>query len=170
MCQNHHIIKEARIFSTEKSSSKEIYLILISNLFNKLTSNIDLENLFKNTTLDWSKICLLPRLAATDTTFLTTYSFSLKDYTLLEKHALFFPHFVRLWKKLSYIYFMPEFMLNLFKKNYRRNFWMMLSCHDLQHRLLFLDWLMKQTAFITFWILFYWFLNIMFTGQERSTY
>ena len=66
--QNHHVIKRARILSLEKLFSKEIYSILISNIVNKPTSNIYFEKLFENTTLDWNKIYLSPRLAAIDTT------------------------------------------------------------------------------------------------------
>ena len=51
---------------------------------------------------------------------------------------------------LPYISFMAAFMLNLFGKNYWRNFRIILSCHHLHHRLLFLGWLMTQTKFITF--------------------
>ena len=40
LCQNHHIINGARILSTVKLSSEEIYSILISNIINKPTSNI----------------------------------------------------------------------------------------------------------------------------------
>ena len=54
--QNYHVVKGAKIYS-----------ILILNIFNKPTSNIYLEKLFENTTLDWSKIYLLPRLATNDT-------------------------------------------------------------------------------------------------------
>ena len=67
-CQNHHVIKGARILPLDKLSSKEIYSILISNIVNKPTSNIYFEKLFENTTLDWNKIYLSPRLAAIDTT------------------------------------------------------------------------------------------------------
>ena len=48
-------------------SSKEIYSILISNILNKPTSNIYFEKLLENTTLDWSKIYLLPLLSTIDT-------------------------------------------------------------------------------------------------------
>ena len=52
----------------DKSSSKEIYSILISNIVNKPTSNIYFEQLFENTTLDQNKIYLSPRLVSFDTT------------------------------------------------------------------------------------------------------
>ena len=65
--QNHHVIKRARILSLEKLFSKEIYSILISNIVNKPTSNIYFEKLFEDTTYDWNKIYLSPRLATIDT-------------------------------------------------------------------------------------------------------
>ena len=52
LCQNHHVIKGATILPLGKLSSKEIYLILISNIVNKPTSNIYFEKLFENTTPD----------------------------------------------------------------------------------------------------------------------
>ena len=57
--QKHHVIRN---LSTDKLSSKEIYSILISNIINKTTWNINFEKLFENTILDWSEIYLLPRL------------------------------------------------------------------------------------------------------------
>ena len=92
LCQNHHVIKGTRSLPIDKLSSKEIYSILISNTVNKPTSNIYFEKLFENTSLDWNKIYLSPRLATIDTTFyvlfnikfLTTHFFLTKNYTLLE--------------------------------------------------------------------------------------
>ena len=52
LCQNHHLIKGARILPLDKLSSKKIYSILISNIVNKPTSNIYFEKLFENTTLE----------------------------------------------------------------------------------------------------------------------
>ena len=65
--QNHHVIKGARILFVNKLSSKEMYAVLILNTVNKPTSNIYFEKSFENTTLDWSKIYLLSRLATIDT-------------------------------------------------------------------------------------------------------
>ena len=67
LCQNHHVIKGTRSLPIDKLSSKEIYSILISNTVNKPTSNIYFEKLFENTSLDWNKIYLSPRLATIDT-------------------------------------------------------------------------------------------------------
>ena len=68
LCQNYHVITGARILPLDKLSLKKIYSILIRNIVNKPTSNIYFEKLFENTTLDWNKIYLSPRLATIDTT------------------------------------------------------------------------------------------------------
>ena len=81
LCQNHHVIKGARILPLDKLSSKEIYSILISNIVNKPTSNIYFEKLFENTTLDWNKIYLSPRLATIDTTLRSFQYLNKKLYT-----------------------------------------------------------------------------------------
>ena len=85
LCLNRHVIKGTRILPLDKLSSKEIYSILISNIVNKPTSNIYFEKLFENTTYDWNKIYLSPRLATINITlrffnvkFLITYFFLMK--------------------------------------------------------------------------------------------
>ena len=85
LCQNHHVIKGARILPLDKLSSKEIYSILISNIVNKPTSNIYFEKLFENTTLDWNKIYLSPRLATIDTTLRSFQYKSLNNVLFLNK-------------------------------------------------------------------------------------
>ena len=68
LCQNHRVVKGARILPFDKLFSKEIYSMLISNIVNRPISNICFEKLFEKTTLDWNKICLSPRLATINTT------------------------------------------------------------------------------------------------------
>ena len=68
LCQNHHVIKGGRILPHDKLSSKEVYSILILNIVNKPPSKIYFEKLFENTTFDWNKIYLSPRLTTIDTT------------------------------------------------------------------------------------------------------
>ena len=68
LCQNHHVIKGARTLPHDKLSSKEVYSILILNNVNKPPSKIYFEKLFENTTFDWNKIYLSPRLTTIDTT------------------------------------------------------------------------------------------------------
>ena len=68
LCQNHHVIKGARILPLDKLSSKEIYSILISDILNKPTSNIYFEKLLENITLAWNKIYLSAPLVTINTT------------------------------------------------------------------------------------------------------
>ena len=85
LCQNHHVIKAARILPLVKLSPKEIYSILISNILNKPTSNIYFEKLFENTTLDRNKIYLSPRLATIDTTLRSVQYKILNNVLFLNK-------------------------------------------------------------------------------------
>ena len=85
LCQNHHVIKGVRTLPLDKLSSKEIYSILISNIVNKPTSNIYFEKLFENTTLDWNKIYLSPRLATIDTTLRSFQNKILNNVLFLNK-------------------------------------------------------------------------------------
>ena len=89
LCQNHHVIKGARIVSTNKLSSKEIYSIQISNIVNKPTSNIYFENLFENKNLDWSKVYLLPCLATIGTTLRSFQNKILNNVLFLKKNIQF---------------------------------------------------------------------------------
>ena len=84
-CQNHHVIEGDRILPTDKLSSKEKYLILISNIVNKPTSNIYFKKLFGNTTLDWSEIYLLLRLVTVDTTLRSSQYRILNNVLFLNK-------------------------------------------------------------------------------------
>ena len=88
LCQNHHVIKGARILSLDQLSSKEIYSILTSNIVNKPTSNIYFEKLFENTTLDWNKIYLSPRLATIDTT-LRSFQYKILNNVLFLNKKLY---------------------------------------------------------------------------------
>ena len=81
LCQNHHVIKGARILPLDKLSSKEIYSVVISNIVNKPTPNIYFEKLLENTTLDWNKIYLSSRLATIDTTLRSFQYLNKKLYT-----------------------------------------------------------------------------------------
>ena len=107
LCQNHHVVKRARILPLDKLSSKEIYSILISNNISKPISNIYFEKLFENTTLDWNKVYLSPRLVNIDTTL---HSFRYK----ILNNVLF------LYKKL-YTFGITDTALCSFLYHFRRN-------------------------------------------------
>ena len=110
----------------------------MSNIFNEPASNIYFEILFENITIDWSEIYLLPLLATIDATLRSCQYKILNNVLFLNKilynfgitKTLLFAHFVRLLKKLPNISFMTAFILNLFGKNYWRNFRMILFCHS----------------------------------------
>ena len=88
LCQNHHVIKGARTSPLDKLSSMEIYSILISNIVDKLTSNIYFEKLFENTTLDWNKIYFSPCLATIDTTLCSFQYKILNNVHFLNKFGI----------------------------------------------------------------------------------
>lgn len=101
------LVKELEL-TTDKLPSKKIYSSLISNNVNNPTSSIHFEKLFKNTTLDWSIIYMLLRLAT-----LPSFQYTILSNILLRnkklhfwdaKKTLFFVHFGRLWKELLCIY------------------------------------------------------------------
>ena len=58
LSNDYHLIKEARMLTLEKLSSKECYSILITKFANKPSSNVYFEKIFPNMKLDWKKIYL----------------------------------------------------------------------------------------------------------------
>ena len=59
---NHHLIKNARILTLDKLTSKEIYSVSISSPKNRHTSQNYFENSFPNYSFDWKQIYLLPQI------------------------------------------------------------------------------------------------------------
>ena len=64
--KEHHIIKNSRIVSLNKLISKEIYNYLITEKFDKPTSQKYFENLFNDQNLKWELIYTLPRKITKD--------------------------------------------------------------------------------------------------------
>ena len=137
LCQNHHIIKGARIFSADKLSPKEIYSVLISNIVNKPTSNTYFEKLFENTTLDLSKIYLLPPLATIDIT-LDSFQYNILNNILFHNKKLYTfgitnTALCSFYKTLSEnpirIFYDSIYVKSTWEK--LQNFRMILSCHHL---------------------------------------
>ena len=64
--KEHHIIKNSRIVSLNKLISKEIYNYLITEKFDKPTSQKYFENLFNDQNLKWELIYILPRKITKD--------------------------------------------------------------------------------------------------------
>ena len=133
LCQNHHVIKGARILPLYKLFSKEIYSILISNIVNKPTSNISFEKLFENTTLDWNKISLSPRLANINFTLRSFQHKILNKVLFLSKRLNTFGitntalcSFCNAVEETPIHVFFD--ILNVFGKDYGWNFRTILSC------------------------------------------
>ena len=59
---NHHLIKNARILTLDKLTSKEIYLVSISSPTNRHTSQNYFENSFPNYSFEWKQIYFLPQI------------------------------------------------------------------------------------------------------------
>ena len=175
LCQNHHVIKRAKILPLNKLSSKEIYSILISNILNKPTSNIYFEKLFENTILYWIKIYRSPRLLTIDTTFISFQYKILNNVLFLNKKLYTFGitntalcSFCNSLEETFIRILFDCVMLNVFGKDYGWNFRAILSCRHLDRRLVFVDCIMKQMTIIIFWFIFYWFFNIIFTYQAKN--
>ena len=100
-----------------------MYLILISNVVYKPNSNIYFKKLFENTTLDSSKIYLLPRLAAIDTTlrsfqckmFNKVLSLNKKLYTFGITNALPYSICKTLEETSIYIFYYCIYVKSLWK-------------------------------------------------------
>ena len=53
---DHYLIKSSRVITLDKSSSTEMYSILILRVQNKPSSNIYFKNLFNYNDIDWTAI------------------------------------------------------------------------------------------------------------------
>ena len=147
MCQNHHVIKGARILPLDKLSSKEIYSVVISNIVNKPTPNIYFEKLFENTTLDWNKIYLSPRLATIDTTLRSFQYKILNNVLFLNKKQYFFG--ITNTALCSFCNTLEETPRHIFFDCFHvKCLWKRLQMKD--YGLPFLDCIMKQMTIITF--------------------
>ena len=65
---------------------------------------------------------------------------------------------------------MTAFMLNVFGKNDSQDFRMILSCHHLEPQAAILGLTNEASNIYNFLNHILFFLNIMFTGQERNIY
>ena len=66
MTYDHHLIKGSKVITLDKLKSTEIYSILILKVQNNPSSNIYFENVFNHDDIDWTAICMLPRLVTHD--------------------------------------------------------------------------------------------------------
>ena len=66
MTYDHHLIKGSNVITLDKLKSTEIYSILTLKVQNNPSSNIYFENVFNHDDIDWTAICMLPRLVTHD--------------------------------------------------------------------------------------------------------
>lgn len=85
---DHHLIRNSRILSLNKITSKELYSILISKINNKPSSNLYFEYLFKDNSIEWKKIYMLPHIT-TNNTYLRSFQYKLLNNILYLNKKLF---------------------------------------------------------------------------------
>ena len=64
----HHFIRNSRVLTVQKATSKELYWILITTVKDKPTSQKYFEKKFTDLSLDWKKIYMIPRIVSTSNT------------------------------------------------------------------------------------------------------
>ena len=63
----HHFIRNSRVLTVQKSTSKELYWILITTVKHKSTSQKYFEKKFTDLSLDWKEIYMIPRIVSSNT-------------------------------------------------------------------------------------------------------
>ena len=133
--------------------------------------------MFENTTLDWNKIYLSPQLATIDTT-LRSFQYKIFNNALFLNRKLC-AFGITNTALCSFCQTLEETPLHIFfdsvhvkclseklRMKFQNDF--TVFCRHLHHRLLFLNCIMKQMTIIIFWVISYWFLNIIFIYQEKN--
>ena len=133
--------------------------------------------MFENTTLDWNKIYLSPQLATIDTT-LRSFQYKIFNNALFLNRKLcafgitntaLCPFCQTLEETPLHIFFdcvNVKCLSEKLRMKFQNDF--TVFCRHLHHRLLFLNCIMKQMTIIIFWVISYWFLNIIFIYQEKN--
>ena len=78
---DHYLIKSSRVITLDKSSSTEMYSILILRVQNKPSSNIYFKNLFNYNDIDWTAIYMWPRLV-THNTYMRPFQYKILNSIL----------------------------------------------------------------------------------------
>ena len=63
----HHFIRNSRVLTIQKATSKELYWILITTVKYKPTSQKYFEKKFTDLSLDWKEIYMIPRIVSSKT-------------------------------------------------------------------------------------------------------
>ena len=96
-CLNHHLIKSNQIYSFEKLTTKELYVISLQHETTTQTSQKYLESMFRDLTLQWKHIYTLPRITTIDSK-LWCFQYKILHNTLYLMKSFFYsakiiPHF-----------------------------------------------------------------------------
>ena len=78
---DHYLIKSSRVITLDKSSSTEMYSILILRVQNKPSSNIYFKTLFNYNDIDWTAIYMWPRLV-THNTYMRPFQYKILNSIL----------------------------------------------------------------------------------------
>ena len=86
----HHFIRNSRVLTVQKATSKELYWILITTLKLKPTSQKYFEKKFTDLNLDWKEIYMIPRIVSSNT-HMRCFQYKVLNNTLFlnKKHFLF---------------------------------------------------------------------------------
>ena len=146
--KEHHIIKNSRIVSLNKLISKEIYNYLITEKFDKPTSQKYFENLFNDQNLKWELIYTLPRKITKDS-YTRNFQYKILNNILYLNKKLYL--FGKVETPLcSYCMLYDESIIHLFWNCvYVKNLWQQLQLYfndDFK-----LPDLTLQTAIFGFW-------------------
>ena len=63
----HHFVRNSRVLTVQKATSKELYWILITTVKHKPTSQKHFVKKFTDLSLDWKEIYMIPRIVSSNT-------------------------------------------------------------------------------------------------------
>ena len=77
----HHFIRNSRVLTVQKATSKELYWILITTVKHKPTSQKYFEKKFTDLSLDWKEIYMIPRIVSSNT-YMRCFQYKVLNNTL----------------------------------------------------------------------------------------
>ena len=84
----HHFIRNSRVLTVQKVTSKELYWILITTVKYKPTSQKYFEKKFTDLSLDWKEIYMIPRIVSSNT-YMRYFQYKVLNNTLFLNKKLF---------------------------------------------------------------------------------
>ena len=84
----HHFIRNSRVLTVQKATSKELYWILITTIEHKPTSQKYFEKKFTELSLDWKEIYMTPRIVSSNT-YMRCFQYKVLNNVLFLNKKLF---------------------------------------------------------------------------------